>query len=92
MSEFASDEGWCTDDCRQQSSVQLEEQRNREDSNSISLGHDQGDSQFARRRVWSEDRDRALHLALDCSACRIPGRGSKSALEGQISESTGTCS
>ena len=36
MEQFASDEGWCTNDCREQSSGQLEEQLNREEINPIS--------------------------------------------------------
>ena len=41
MEQFASDEGRIGDDCRAQSSGQLEEQRNRGESDAISSGHDQ---------------------------------------------------
>ena len=59
-------------DCREQSSGQIEEQQHRGKSFSMSSGHDKHDAQLTRRRIGNAKSTCLLHLAVDCSARRIP--------------------
>ena len=57
MEQFASDEGSATDDCRAQSSGQLDEQWNRGKIHSASAGHGQEVAQLIRGKVDSDTWD-----------------------------------